>query len=84
MKKAGITFAELRELLLDLGFSESLEEKKATRFTYPATRTFLLFRAYRPKEIVHIRDMLVVRRQLVDNGLIEPAVLESFLQKASA
>ena len=30
------------------------------------------------------RDMLVVRRQLLDNGLIEPPALDRFLEKASA
>lgn len=84
MKKNGLQFNELRELLLELGFAETLEEKNRTRFVHPATETFLLFHPYGPKEIVKDRDMLVVRRQLVDNGLIEASALDGFLQKASA
>ncbi len=38
---------------------------------HPVTDTVLLFRPHRPDETVGERDMLVVRRQLVDNGLIE-------------
>jgi len=52
--------------------------------SHPATGTILLFRRYGPKEVVSDRDMLVVRRQLVDNGLIEPSTLDRFLEKATA
>ena len=51
MKKNGIAFDELRDLLLKLGFSETLERSRM-RFDYPTTGTFLLFRLYGPKEIV--------------------------------
>ena len=83
MKKSGITFAELRDLLLELGYSET-PEKTRLRFVHPRYQTDLLFRPYRPKEMVHPRDILLVRRQLVDNGLIEESDLDRFLQKASA
>ena len=84
MKKNSLQFNELRELLLELGFAEADEEKKSVRFVHPATETFLLFHVYGPKEIVNDRDMLVVRRQLVENGLIEASALDGLLQKASA
>ena len=83
MRKNGITFAELRELLLSVGFSERVEPTRRT-FTYPSSATFLLFRPYSPKDRVSDRDMLVVRRQLLDNGLIESSALDRFLEKASA
>jgi hypothetical protein len=69
MRKNGITFSELRELLLGLGFSENVEDTRKV-FTHSATGTYLLFRAYSPKDRVSDRDMLVLRRQLLDNGLI--------------
>jgi len=83
LKTTGITFDELRELLRDLGFSESLE-KTRIRFANSTTGTILLFRVYGPNEMVNDRDMLVVSRQLVDNGLIEQSALDRLLQKASA
>jgi hypothetical protein len=83
MKKKGLTFAELRSFLIDLGFSEIVEPKRIA-FTNPTTEMFFLFRIYRPKEMVHPRDILLFRRQLVDNGLIEESDLDRFLQKASA
>jgi hypothetical protein len=83
MRKQGIVFDELREFLLELGFCETAE-KTRLRFTHPAVGTVLLFRPHAPKELVSDRDMLVVRRQLVDNGLIESSAFDQFLQKASA
>lgn len=83
MSRNGITFNELRELLLALECS-MVEESKRTSVAHPAAGMFLLLRPYSPKEIVSARDMLVVRRQLVDNGLIESSAFDQFLQKASA
>jgi hypothetical protein len=80
MKKDGITFQELRRFLTDLGF----QEKSPKRFEYPSTKTILLFRDYALGELVSNRDMLVVRRQLLDNALIEPSAFENFVGKVSA
>lgn len=84
MTRNGMTFEELRLLLLDLGFQEAVTETTHFRFEHAATGTVLLFRSYRANEFVGDRDILVVRRQLVDNGLIEPSVFDRFMQKATA
>ena len=84
MRKNGITFEELRELLLELGFSESSPQPYRIRFEHRATETVLLFRAYNSDETVNDRELVVVRRQLVDNGLIEAPAFDRFLAKASA
>jgi hypothetical protein len=84
MRDKGIQFEELRELLLELGFCESASETERIRFDHPRTGTALLFRADAGKRGVSDRDMVVVRRQLIDNGLIEPSELERFIQKVSA
>lgn len=83
MQDADITFDELREFLLELGFNETLETTRL-RFAHPAVGTILPFRLYDRKENVSARDMIVVRRQLVDNGLIESSAFDRFLQRASA
>jgi hypothetical protein len=83
MKKRGITFSELRQLLLDVGFRET-PEKTRMRFVHPGLDHVMLFRLYRPKEIVQARDLVLVRWQLIHNGLIDEADLDRFLQKASA
>lgn len=83
-KKNGITFGELRELLLEVGFSESPQEPNRLQFEHPVTGTILLFRPHDCDEAVSRRDMVVVRRQLVDNGLIDGAAFDRFLERASA
>jgi hypothetical protein len=84
MRKSGIPFAELRDLLLEVGFAECPQEQGRLRFEHPVTGTILLFRTYRSGEMVNQRDMAVVRRQLVDNGLIEGPAFDRFLKRASA
>ena len=80
MAKQKIRFDELRTFLLELGFHADSD----TRFEHPSTKTILLFPDHRSSEPVSARDMLVIRRQLVDNGLIEPAAFDQFLHQASA
>jgi hypothetical protein len=84
MRRNGITFDELRDLLLELGFSQSSQEPNRARFEHPGTGTVLLFRTHHAEETVNDREMVVVRRQLVDNGLIEAPAFDRFLQRASA
>jgi hypothetical protein len=84
MTKNGITFEELHQLLLELGFREAAIETNHFRFEHTATGTVLLFRSYRANEFVNDRDLLVVRRQLVDNGFIEPSAFDRFMRKATA
>jgi len=84
MRKNGITFGELRDLLRELGFSEASQQPNLIRFEHPVTGTVLLFRAYESKETVSDREIVVVRRQLIDNGLIETPAFDRFLESASA
>jgi hypothetical protein len=84
VRRNGITFGELRDLLLEVRFSECPQEQGRLRFEHPVSETILLFRPYRPTETVNQRDMAVVRRQLVDNGLIEGPAFDRFLERASA
>ena len=82
MKNSEVAFAELRELLLELGFHETLEKTRLV-FDHPVGG-MLLFRRYKANEKVSLGDMLVVRGQLVDNGMIESSALDRFLQKTPA
>ena len=84
MRKNGITFGDLRLLLLELGFREAAMDGNHFRFEHPVTGTVLLFRIYRANEFISERDILVVRRQLVDNGFIELSTFDRFLEKETA
>ncbi len=84
MKKRRVTFDELRALLLDLGFTESgpLNDRCQLRIPSPTPCCYSVRIA--PTKRWASSDMLVVRRQLVDNGLIEASGFEHFLQQATA
>ncbi len=80
----GTTYHDLQALLLERGFVDTAQAKDGTRFQHSVTGTILLFRPHQANERVSDRDMHVVRRQLVDNGLIDPAAFDQFLQQATA
>ena len=73
MKSSEVSFAELRALLLDLGFQETVEKTRLV-FEHPVGGT-LLFRRYKGTDRISLGDMLVVRGQLEDNGVIEAGAL---------
>jgi hypothetical protein len=84
MTKSRITFRELKELLLDLGFRDASKESGFPRFEQPDTGTILLFRAHRSNQLVGNHEIVFVRRQLVDNGLIDPVEFDRFVLKVPA
>jgi hypothetical protein len=82
VKNSSIAFADLRDLLLELGFSET-REKTRVIYRHPVGGTFLI-RPYKDKDKVKLTDMLVVREQLDYNGIIAPDDLDRRLQKMPA
>jgi hypothetical protein len=83
MKKADITFDELREFLKDLGFREIPDDKPRMRFDHPSG-SVLLYRPYRANERVNARDILATGIQLVEQGLVNSSDFERFQQKTPA
>ncbi len=84
MHDSTVTFDELRELLVELGFGEGSPRPDRVTFRHAGTDIVLLFRPHQAQELVSQRDLLVVRRQLVDNGLIDSAGFDRFLHRMSA
>lgn len=78
-----ITFNELRQLLTRLDFSE-VTQRTHVRFEHDASGAVVILRPYRSTEIVTPIHLAVVRRTLVEKGLIEAESFERFLQKAPA
>jgi hypothetical protein len=52
MRKSSIRFGELRDLLLEIGFSANSHEQGRLRFEHPVTGTILLFRIYGSSDVV--------------------------------
>lgn len=84
------TFADLRRLLLDLGFQEgsyTVEQPLPAHnvvFRHPTHDVLLVFPKQRPREPVDRMTLAAVRKQLLENGLMDQEDLENLLRRASA
>jgi hypothetical protein len=82
VKNSKVAFADLREVLLELGFAETREKDRLV-YRHPAAGTLLL-RPYKVKDKVKLTDMLVVRQQLDYNGMIASDELSRRLEQMPA
>ncbi len=85
-----LPFAALRKLLIDLGFVEkplpvsSVVAVPSLVFRHPDSDAVFLFRAYRGQDKVSMMDLVGVRSQLAQRGLLSEAAFDASLHKASA
>ena len=82
VKNSKVAFNDLRELLLELGFSET-REKTRLIYHHPVGGTILI-RPYKGNAKVKLTDMFVVREQLDYNGVIASHDLDRRLLKTPA
>ncbi len=81
--RSTIPFAELRQLLVDLGFSVS-KRGKFWFFEHPPSETTFVFRPYRARERVTLRDVNSTRFQLDWRDLLSEKAFDDRLKKATA
>lgn len=82
VKNSKVAFADLRDLLLELGFRET-REKTRLIYRHPVGGTVLI-RPYKAKDKVKLTDMLVVRQQLDYNGVLASDDLDRRLETMPA
>ena len=78
-----VTFDELRQLLLDLGFTPT-RRGKFWYFEHAPSKAILAYRPYRPRERVTFKDLHVTRQDLDWRGLLAPEAFDDRLKKATA
>ena len=81
--RSTVTFTELRQLLLDLGFTVS-KRGKFWFFEHAPSETTFSYRPYRVRERVTLRDVHMTRFFLDWRGLLEPEAFDDRLKKATA
>jgi hypothetical protein len=81
--KSTVTFAELRQLLLDLGFTLS-KRGKFWFFEHPPSGTEFGYRPYRIREKITLGDLHMTRKQLDWRGLLSEQAFDDRLKKATA
>jgi hypothetical protein len=79
-----VTFAALDQLLADLGFSKTPVDGSYLAYQHSPSDALLVVRRQRPRGIVDEKTLIVVRKILVEKGLIERDALESRLGANSA
>jgi hypothetical protein len=77
-----ISFGKLREYLQGLGFTESTESTHF-RFDHPPSGAVVMLRRYQPGETVRELDLADVQKTIVENGIVDEASFEHFLQNAA-
>ena len=83
MKLTNVSFAQLRQLLLGLHFTEARKEK-GWRFEHPESGTIFLFRPYKADEKINMADFLGTRMELDWRGLVSADEFDNSLTKTPA
>lgn len=78
-----ITYATLDRVLTDLGFVVTTVPNSHTLYEHAESGALIMLRLHRPNDPVDPGTLLVVRKTVVDRGVIEPEAFERLLQKNS-
>ena len=81
--RSNVTFGQLRQLLIELGFTES-KRGKFWQFEHSSSGTVLTYRPYQPRERVTAKDLQVTRQDLQWRDLMAPDAFDDLLQRATA
>lgn len=81
--RSAVTFAELQQLLEDVGFTQS-KRGKFWVFEHSPSETVLTYRPYRLKERVTMLDMHMTRQHLDWRGVLAEQAFDDLLKKATA
>jgi hypothetical protein len=78
-----VPFGELRQLLVDLGFTVT-KQGKFWFFAHAPSATTFRFRPYRVRARVPLRDVNSTRHHLDGRGLLAPQAFDDLLKRATA
>ena len=81
--RSTVTFDEVRQLLLDLGFTQS-KQGKFWFFEHKPSGTVLGYRPYRAREKVTLMDLHMTRKHLDWRGVLSEDAFEERFKKATA
>ncbi len=81
--RSTITFAELRQLLLGLGFTLS-KRGKFWFFEHPPSETTFTFRPYRARERVTLVDLHMTRKHLDWRDVLSEQAFDDWLKEVTA
>ena len=83
MRNPRITFGQLRQLLLDLGFTETVTPKSHVFFAHQPSGAEVALPIYRSNRIVLPHHLVSVRMMLDANGLMDKDDFDDFVAAVS-
>lgn len=83
MSRPGVSFAELRQMLLDLGFTETVVPRSHVFFAHQRRGAELALPIYRRNRFVMPHHLISVRIMLDATGLMDRADFEDFVTSTS-
>ena len=84
MSKPRVTFAELRRLLLDMGFTEAVTPGSHVFFAHQPSGAEVALPIYRANRLVLPHHLITVRMMLDAKGLMDRDDFEEYVASASA
>lgn len=84
MRNPRITFAQLRRLLLDMGFTETVTPKSHVLFVHELSGAEMAFPIYRANRLVMPHHLATARVTLDRKGLMEADDFDEFVESVSA
>jgi hypothetical protein len=81
MSNDAITYKQLEDVLVYLGFSGRRVEPKWLRYEHPASDTVIVLVDKKANEWVRATDALSAQRHLVEKGLISEEELDTILSR---
>ena len=84
MSDKPVTYASLQKLLHQLGFKETVVPGSYVVYNHPKPNTLLMYRDYRPTDLVSWADMTATRRFLDLRGLLDEEAFDRLLQEPAA
>jgi hypothetical protein len=84
MSKPKISFSQLRKLLLDLGFVETITPKKHTFFAHESSGAEFAMPIYRSNQAVRPHHLIAVRMMLDATGVMEGDEFDEAVASASS
>jgi predicted RNA binding protein YcfA (HicA-like mRNA interferase family) len=84
MSNPRITFGQLRQLLLDLGFTQTVTPKSHVFFAHQRSGAETAVPVYRSNQIVAPHHLVMVRAMLDGKGLMDRDAFDEFVATASA
>jgi hypothetical protein len=84
MSRSRITFAQLRQLLVDRGFTETVVPKSHVAFIHEPSGTEILLPVYRSNRIVLPHHLATVRIMLDGKGLMDGDAFDDLVASVAA